>query len=83
MLEKNIKLLARLLHNPDLLLRQSVQPGPRRSARPWLRSGVAALCAREACRLGGAVYARRASGTRRAMRCAIFISVCPQTSQDL
>jgi len=27
------------LHNPDLFLRQPVQPGPRRSARPWPRSG--------------------------------------------
>ena len=31
------------------------RPG-RRSARLWPRSGAAALCAREACRLSGAVY---------------------------
>jgi len=55
------RLLARHLHNSDLLLRQSVQPGSRRSASPWPRCVVAGQFFREAWLFRGAVYARRAS----------------------
>jgi len=62
MREKNIKLLARGLHNPDLLLRQPIKPGPASIcpsvASIWPLSGgffVRLASFREA------VYARRAT----------------------